>query len=50
MSGWGRETLPVLLRVGPMFSDLTGRLNAVCARRAPLVLALFALLCAGCVA
>lgn len=50
MSGWGRETLPVLLRVGPMFSDLTGRLNAVCARRAPFVLALFALLCAGCVA
>lgn len=50
MSGWGREMLPVLLRVGPMFSDLIGRLNAACARRAPLVVVLFALLCAGCVA
>ncbi|EHH68055.1 MMPL family transporter [Gluconobacter morbifer] len=33
-----------------MFSDLIGRLNALCARRAPLVVALFVLLCAGCIA
>ena len=33
-----------------MFSDLIARLNAACTRRAPLVAAIFVLLCAGCVA
>ncbi|QDH16836.1 MMPL family transporter [Swingsia samuiensis] len=32
-----------------MLSDLIGRLNAACARRAPLVALLFTLICVGCV-